>query len=58
MEINIPKRATANVIPVNDFREHSNCADCWCNPKVEGSVIVHNAMDEREKYEEGERLLS
>ena len=31
---------------------------CWCLPREEDDVIVHNSMDEREKYETGERKLS
>lgn len=58
MKIDIPKTVTANVVPTNDLKEHKNGVECWCKPKVEGSIIVHNAMDEREKYEKGERLLS
>lgn len=48
-----------HVVPINDLREH--CSDgeqCWCKPREEDGVIVHNSMDGREKFETGERKLS
>lgn len=45
-------------MPIDDLKEHEASENCWCKPKTEGSVLIHNSMDEREKYEEGERLLS
>lgn len=51
-----------HVMPRGDLREHvADGIKCWCNPVrdiEEESVIVHNAMDRRELYEEGERKLS
>ena len=46
-----------HVVPLGDLREHELTADCWCSPQEEcdGLLIVHNAADEREKYETGER---
>jgi hypothetical protein len=53
---------TFHVVPVDDLREHSTDKDvpCWCDPKIDhytgaASVHVHNSLDEREKYETGER---
>jgi len=47
-----------HVVPINDLKEHEQSEDCWCEPVVDGGVVIHNAIDEREKYETGERLLS
>ena len=47
-----------HVVPVDDLREHELTIDCWCNPEEddeEPTVIIHNAMDERETYENGRR---
>ena len=44
--------AAFHVVPVNDLREHEQY-DCWCNPEIDDGVITHNAMDQRELYEEG-----
>lgn len=51
---------TFHVVPVNDLREHvEDGAGCWCCPRIDervgGTIIVHNSMDGREKYETGER---
>lgn len=50
-----------HVFPVNDLREHvtegwMRGLRCWCHPEVmeEGRLIVHNALDQRERYETGE----
>ena len=45
-----------HVIPVDDLRPHLISTFCWCKPKqdtVEKTVFIHNAMDERESYEQG-----
>jgi hypothetical protein len=44
-----------HILPRNDLREHTESKDCWCEPIVTGDIITHNALDEREKYETGER---
>ena len=52
---------TWHVIPVFDLREHEDSADCWCKPKQDDenlSLWIHNAMDEREYFERGERRPS
>ena len=60
--LNLPKfdDGTVHVLPVGDLREHNASWLCWCNPipdTQQESVAIHNAMDERERYEEG-RLKS
>ena len=43
-----------NVVPINDLREHQDCKDCHCKPKVEVRsdriLIIHNAYDHRELF--------
>lgn len=51
--------STYHVYPVGDLREHqTDGRECWCRPtaqdEYDGTVVVHNAMDRREKYETGE----
>jgi hypothetical protein len=45
----------AEVAPINDLKPHEiGKIECWCNPFMDGDVLVHNAMDKREKtYEQG-----
>lgn len=46
-----------HVVPLNDLREHEASITCWCHPtqdEEEPFVIIHNALDQREKYESGE----
>lgn len=48
-----------HVMPINDLREHEDSDRCWCRPvrdDDEPSVIIHNAMDQRETYENGRKL--
>lgn len=49
-----------HVYPLNDLRDHSTETGrpCWCRPREEDGVIVHNSMDGREKFETGERKPS
>lgn len=50
-----------HVIPRNDLREHERSITCWCKPKPDDeeiTVYIHHSMDEREKYETGERQPS
>lgn len=54
-------REPIHVLPVGDLREHTCSVQCWCQPtpdEDEPLVIVHHAMDGREQFETGERLLS
>lgn len=44
----------ATVFPIGDWREHDpDDPQCWCRPRWDDGVLVHNAMDQREAYEEG-----
>jgi len=53
------KRTPACVYPLDDLRGHiPDAAACWCKPFMDDGILVHNAMDEREKYERGGRKLS
>ena len=45
-----------HVVPVNDLRDHVTSVDCWCCPIDDDGIIVHNSLDGREKYENGEPL--
>lgn len=51
------KPSAYHVYPVGDLREHvTEGTTCWCRPNIEqdGALIIHNSMDQREKYETGE----
>lgn len=51
--------------PEADLREHELSETCWCKPSTEdvfddngfycGRMVVHNAMDGREEYENGRK---
>jgi hypothetical protein len=46
-----------HLIPIDDLREHQLSASCWCRPRQDDQIFVvfiHNALDQREKYESGE----
>lgn len=46
-----------HVYPINDLREHVvDGPDCWCKPQwdEEHDILIHNSLDQREKYETGE----
>lgn len=44
-----------HVIPINDLREHQCDTQCWCQPVIDDDVCVHNALDQRETYEQGRK---
>lgn len=47
---------TYHVYPSGDLREHVlEGTTCWCRPKLDEGVVVHNAMDDRESYERGRK---
>jgi hypothetical protein len=46
-----------HILPLNDLRPHT-LSDCWCQPADDDGVIVHNSMDQRERYERGEAKAS
>lgn len=37
------------IIPLDDLREHASGVVCWCKPQIENGLIVHSALDGREK---------
>jgi len=44
-----------HIYPLEDLREHDLEIHCWCIPRMDdGGIILHNSMDQREKYETGE----
>lgn len=50
-----------HVIPIGDLKEHDCSEECWCEPfedDEEPNVIVHNALDDREGYEQGIRKVN
>jgi hypothetical protein len=48
----------STVFPIDDLREHDpDDQKCWCRPRWDEGILVHNSMDGREAYEEG-RLVS
>ena len=48
---------TVYVIPLKDLREHDGeNTDCWCHPWWDGDILVHDAMDRRQEYEEGRKM--
>lgn len=49
-----------HVTPHCDLRPHLLAMCCWCRPErdsEEPSVVMHNALDQRERYESGEIKL-
>lgn len=53
-----PVADTVHVYPIDDMYEHAVEGQfCWCQPRYDedGSIVVHNAFDEREAYETGTR---
>jgi hypothetical protein len=54
------EQALCHIIPLGDFKEHEVSRACWCHPRVHEEhpdVILHNAMDQRDKLERGEIRL-
>ena len=52
-----PTVTAFHVYPVADLKEHDTEGSlCWCHPSIEagGQLIIHNSMDQRERYETGE----
>jgi len=55
------KGRSSQVWPVDDLKPHViDGRDCWCHPKYDeqDDILIHNSMDEREKFETGERKPS
>ena len=41
-----------HVYPLNDLKEHNTeSSNCWCNPRIEDGVMIHNSLDRREVFE-------
>lgn len=41
-----------HIYPANDLKEHNiDDENCWCRPKIEGVLVIHNSLDRRELYE-------
>jgi hypothetical protein len=49
-----------HVMPINDLKEHTFNAGCWCSPQLdeEHRAVIHNSADNREAFERGERMPS
>ena len=47
----------ACVYPLDDLREHDpDNMECWCKPRFDDGVLVHNSRDKREEYERGRKF--
>ena len=49
-----------HVTPNDDFKPHLIAACCWCSPTRDcrdPSIVIHHALDQRERYESGELRL-
>ena len=58
-----PLHSAVHVIPLDDMYSHKRFGDdCWCAPDTEpvpdGTMVIHNAADEREKFRAGLRQPS
>ncbi len=59
--VDVDETEAIHIVPLNDLREHTASSKCWCHPREDDEVadmFIHNAMDQRELYERGERKLS
>lgn len=46
---------TTQIIPMNDSKSHIESGIyCHCKPRLEDTLVIHNAYDGREFYEEEE----
>ena len=46
-----------HVYPLNDLKPHNTgSGKCWCKPKYDGYVVIHNALYGREDYEVGRKM--
>lgn len=49
-----------HIVPIQDWREHETSCACWCRPRpdeVDARIMIHNAMDQRDKLERGEIFI-
>ncbi|MBX9864655.1 MAG: hypothetical protein K2Y42_18100 [Hyphomicrobium sp.] len=49
-----------HIYPLNDLRDHVvDGGKCWCGAaEDDDGLIIHSAMDQREKFQNGERVKS
>lgn len=40
-----------HVVPLADLRDHQLTMQCFCLPRIDEGVVVHNSMDRREESE-------
>ena len=46
-----------HIYPLNDLKPHNTgSGKCWCKPKYDGYVVIHNAADGRTDYEAGRKM--
>jgi hypothetical protein len=51
--------APSQVWPIDDLKPHViDGGPCWCEPRDVDGIIVHNSLDGREAFEQGERKAS
>lgn len=43
--------ACIHIYPLGDLKEHELQPHCWCRPRREDGLIIHNSLDRREDYE-------
>lgn len=42
-----------HITPINDTKKHNtDSPNCWCQPAIELGLVIHNAADGREFFEE------
>lgn len=60
MWINLSFNGRVHTLPLEDTREHVVEGECWCGAHVdeEHNTVTHNADDNREAFESGERQPS
>lgn len=49
-----------HVVPIDDLRPHELTIGCWCKPlrdEENPDIVAHNALDQREAVERGERRV-
>ena len=54
------EQALCHIVPLGDFKEHEPSLGCWSHPRPHedrSDLIMHNAMDQRERYASGELRL-
>lgn len=55
--VNTPPGMNVQLVPTWDWRPHYASQECPCRPVLdEDGLLVHNAFDGRERYEQGDAL--